>query len=75
METIITELKPINGRKSFGGKAQIKIEKNIVTLLSYGTEICFYNTYSNVLNIVYTQKMSATTNTHLKAFKKLYNLN
>ncbi len=49
------ELKPINGRKSFGGKARVIIENNKAKLLSYDTIVAEFT-----INGKYSQ----TTNTH-----------
>ena len=38
---MVTELKPSNGRKSFGGKALMVSDKKHVALVSYGTVVCW----------------------------------
>ena len=46
-----TELKPINGRKSFYGKAKVIKEDNISKLLSYKTIVAEYNHTTNKMTI------------------------
>jgi hypothetical protein len=69
------ELKPTNGRKSFGNKANVSVNNDIATLLSYNTPICEFNTATNDFKMVYTEKISNTTSSHIKAFKQFYNIN
>ena len=64
------ELQPINGRKSFGGKAIVREAFEISTLLSYGTEAAQYNHKTNEMK-VYAYH-STTTGTHINAFLVLY---
>jgi hypothetical protein len=67
------ELKPVNGRKSFGGKVRVIIENEKAKLLSYDTIVAEYCLKSN--KFVINGKYSATTNTHIKAFKNFYGIN
>ena len=66
------ELKPINGRKSFGGKARVIIENNKAKLLSYDAIVAEYDLKSKkfVINGTY----SATTNIHINSFKSFYKI-
>lgn len=74
MQQQIFELTPTNGRKSFYGKAKVIIKGNKAQLLSYSTIICEYDTQNKSLEMLYTEKLSNTTATHLKSFKKHYNI-
>ena len=66
---MLLELKPINGRKSFYGKATILETPETKVLYSYNTEIAIYNKQTRSLEITYKDKMSNTTSGHFKAFK------
>ena len=66
------ELKPVNGRKSFGGKARVIIENEKAKLLSYDTIVAEYDLKSK--KFVINGKYSATTNTHIEAFKNFYEI-
>jgi len=68
------ELIPTNGRKSFYGKARVIEQDNKVALLSYDSVICEVDLTDNSLKMIYTDKISNTTSSHLKSFKKLYNV-
>lgn len=68
----ITELIPVNGRKSFGGKAKVIDTENAIELLSYETIVAKYNKNSKKFEVL--GKHSMTTNTHIKAFKNYLNL-
>lgn len=59
-------LKPMDGRKSFGGKATVTINNGILTLLSYATEVASINKDDRtfIVNGFY----SATTARHINAF-------
>jgi hypothetical protein len=67
------ELKPVNGRKSFGGKARVIIENEKAKLLSYDTIVAEYCLKSNKF-VIYGD-YSRTTNAHIKAFKSFYEIN
>lgn len=67
------ELKPVNGRKSFGGKARVIVENNTAKLLSYDTIVAEYNLKSKKFTI--NGKYSRTTNTHINSFKSFYKIN
>ena len=67
------ELKPVNGKKSFGGKARVIIENNKAKLLSYDTIVAEFDLKSNKFTI--NGKYSKTTNTHINSFKSLYGIN
>jgi hypothetical protein len=69
------ELIPTNGRKSFGHKARVIEQDNKATLLSYDSQICEFNLSNREFKMLYTDKLSNTTSSHLKAFKELYKLN
>ena len=62
---MITELKPIDGRKSFYGKAFIENVNGVETLYSYGTKIL---SRSNNKFTRYYDGYTATTGRHVKAF-------
>lgn len=65
------QLEPINGRKSFNGKARVIIENDeIAKLLSYDTIVAEYNLKTKE----YTDKgfFSKTTSSHINAFKHFY---
>lgn len=64
------ELKPTNGRKSFGNKATVIVNDNISTLISYNTEVASYNHLEN--KIVVYDYFSATTLTHINSFLNYY---
>lgn len=67
------ELKPVNGRKSFGCKARVIIENKKAKLLSYDTIVAEYDLKSK--KFVINGKYSATTNTHINSFKSFYKIN
>ena len=67
------ELKPINGRKSFGGKARVIIENNKAKLLSYDAVVAEYDLKSK--KFIINGKYSKTTNTHINSFKSFYEIN
>ena len=67
------ELKPVNGRKSFGGKARVIIENRKSKLLSYDTIVAEFDLKSNKF-VIYGE-YSKTTNTHIEAFKVFYGIN
>ncbi len=64
METII--LTPVNGRKSFGGKAVLLIENNLIQLKSYDIIVAYHDKETNVTLI--RDYYSATTLTHINSF-------
>lgn len=61
-----TELTPVNGRKSFGGKAKMKKDGEITYLESYGTTVAQYNHSNNKMTVL--GYFCATTLTHINAF-------
>ena len=66
-----TKLETIyDGRNSFYGKARIEIEGNIITLISYSTEVALINTKKNIAFVkgMYSQ----TTLRHIKEFLLQY---
>jgi hypothetical protein len=71
----ILELKPTNGRKSFGHKANVYIDGDVVTLYSYNTEIAQYNKATKEYKLIYSNKITNTTAAHLKSFKQTFNIN
>ena len=67
----ILDLKPLNGQKSFGGKAQIIImNSNIIQLRSFETIVAEYNTKEDVINVF--DWFSMTTAKHINSFLELY---
>ena len=69
------DLRPIDGRKSFYGKAKVALdtESNIAYLYSYNTIVCSYNINSMVFRRVWCD-YSATTMRHINAFRAYYGL-
>lgn len=66
-EKMIVELKPTNGRKSFYGKATVKIDSDgTQTLFSYGTPIMKRNPDGTLIRL--WDSWSHTTGCHIKAF-------
>ena len=64
------ELTPINGRKSFGGKAKVIVQDNVSTLISYNTEVA---SYYHIENKVYLNGyFGLTTMQHQNVFLKFY---
>ena len=63
-------LNPVNGRKSFGGKAKVIQQDNISTLLSYDTEVATYNHSTNEMAV--NGYYSSTTLTHINSFLAYY---
>ena len=67
----ILDLKPLNGQKSFGGKAQIIIMNgNIIQLRSFETIVAEYNTKEDVINVF--DWFSMTTAKHINSFLELF---
>jgi hypothetical protein len=71
----LLELLPHNGRKSFYGKAHVLLSDNTATLYSYNTEIAQYNKATKEYKLIYSDKISQTTATHIKSFKQTFNIN
>ena len=67
------ELTPVNGRKSFGGKARVILENDKAKLLSYDTIVAEYDLKSK--KFVINGEYSKTTNTHINSFKSFYKIN
>jgi len=67
------ELTPINGRKSFGGKAKVIVENGVAKLLSYSTIVAEYKIGEKEYKQDET-KYSQTTNKHITAFKNFYGI-
>ena len=65
----VYELVPTNGRKSFGGKAKVKVLENGSEILqSYDTDIIERNSYGHLYLLCEESKLSMTTCTHIKSF-------
>ena len=62
------ELSPIDGRKSFYGKAYAEKAGNYITLYSYNTKICTYNTETGEIIKHPAFDYSMTTKRHQRAF-------
>ena len=61
------ELKAIkDGRKSFGGKANVNFDDGVFTLWSYNTEVAEYNPVTKELKVFGLH--SATTLRHIREF-------
>lgn len=67
------ELQPIDGRKSFYGKAKVFVFMGEHYLVSYNTIVCSYNPNSGAFWRMWND-YSATTMRHVNAFIKLYEL-
>ena len=67
----ILDLKPLNGLKSFGGKAQIIIMNgNTIQLRSFETIVAEYNTKEEIVNVF--DWFSSITAKHINSFLGLY---
>ena len=68
MENNITcyELMPMDGRKSFYGKAKVFVRNGWIVLKSYDTYVCAINSNGEFLR--YWNGYSATTARHIAAF-------
>ena len=67
----ILDLKPLNGLKSFGGKAQIIIMNgNTIQLRSFETIVAEYNTKEEIVNVF--DWFSSITAKHINSFLELY---
>lgn len=63
------ELIPTNGRKSFYGRAKVRVEDDgTETLFSYDTPIIKRNTDGTLTALYIGNKYSTTTASHVKAF-------
>lgn len=67
MNGVYVELIPVDGRKSFYGKARVYKNGNEITLVSYDTEVCKYNIKTGKF-IRLWNGYSDTTMRHIKAF-------
>lgn len=69
------ELSPIDGRKSFYGKARVMVDKEAYTayLFSYDTIVCTYNYHSKVFRRTW-HDYSVTTMRHVNAFRAFYGM-
>lgn len=68
----IYDLRPIDGRKSFYGKAQIIRTNGCVYLRSYSTIVCGMNDFDKFEKLWHGY--SATTLRHINAFRAMYGL-
>ena len=66
----ILDLKPLNGQKSFGGKAQIILIGSTIQLRSFETIVAEYNTQEEIINVF--DWFSLTTAKHINSFLELY---
>ena len=66
----ILDLKPLNGQKSFGGKAQIILIGSTIQLRSFETIVAEYNTQEEIINVF--DWFSSTTAKHVNSFLELY---
>lgn len=66
MKSEIYELTPVNGRKSFNGKAKVIVQKNVRFLLSYDTIMGAIDADGKVHR--YSDFYSATTVNHVRSF-------
>lgn len=69
------DLRPIDGHKSFYGKAHVVLdtEDNTAYLFSYDTIVCTYNANSKVFRRIWNG-YSATTMRHVNAFRDFYGM-
>ena len=58
-------LTPVDGRKSFYGKAYVQREGNVLALFSYDTKVC---SFVNGKVVKHWNDYSATTMRHVNAF-------
>lgn len=68
----VFDLKPVNGQKSFYGKAQVIRVKGCTYLRSYDTLVCAVDESGKFIRLWW--RYSATTMRHIDAFCKLYGL-
>ena len=66
----ILDLKPLNGQKSFGGKAQIIMNDDNIQLRSFDTIVAEYNAKEDIVNVF--DWFSMTTAKHINSFLELY---
>lgn len=70
--SVVMELVPTNGRKSFYGKCKVRFEDDgSQTLLSYGTEIMRRNPDGSYVRFPWRcgeKEWTATTGVHIKTF-------
>lgn len=72
------DLIPVNGRKSFNGKAKVHQYTNDANkvkseLLSYNTKVCVYSHQDNEVSFLAKEKhLTATTLIHINAFLDFY---
>jgi hypothetical protein len=64
------ELMPVDGRKSFNGKARVIEEKGVSKLLSYDTVVAEYSDLSGKMTV--HGYFSPTTARHINAFLNYY---
>ena len=62
----MTNLQPTNGEKSFYNKAKIETFNDTTYLISYSTQVAFYNHKTNKMTI--KGYYSKTTARHINAF-------
>lgn len=63
----VYELMPTNGRKSFYGKARVRVEDDgAEVLVSYSTDVLRKNTDGTLVRL--WSGWSATTGTHIKSY-------
>lgn len=73
MNNNIVELRPVDGRKSFYGKANAVIDSNgTKTLYSYGTPIVRINADNSITRLWYG--WSATTQRHINSFFETFRI-
>lgn len=68
------ELRPLDGRKSFYGKAHVVVTDTVVQLYSYNTLICTYNPETLEFKRIWNG-YSVTTMRHVNSFRGMYYLN
>ena len=64
------ELKPVNNRKSFYGKAKVITKNGISDLISYSTKVASYNHITNKMSVF--GWYSNTTASHINSFLQYF---
>lgn len=66
----MTNLQPTQGQKSFYNKAKIETFNDTTYLISYSTQVAFYNHKTNKMTV--KGYYSQTTAKHINSFLELY---
>ena len=60
---------PVNGRKSFNGKAEVEFYGRFACCISYGTQVAKYDTFSGEFTRQWSG-YSQTTMNHINSFRE-----